>query len=96
MHENAWARSVMLSFAILNVFHYSKSTRNTFLPNSTNTCRARAARVHYLFSHPPFRMESFVHGKVCLFSLIDRLVCRIKSNQTLDALIKYVAYYHIL
>ena len=36
-------------------------------------------------------METFF-----FFPLIDRLVCTIQSNQTLDALIKYVAYYHIL
>jgi len=36
-------------------------------------------------------MESFVHGHVFFFLLIDRLVCIIHSNQTLDALIKYVA-----
>jgi len=33
--ENAQARSVILIFAILNVFHKRQSTRNTFLPNST-------------------------------------------------------------
>ena len=37
MNEKAWARSVMLSFAILNVFYNIQSTRNTFLPNSTTT-----------------------------------------------------------
>ena len=37
------------------------------------------------------------HGQFCtwkrfvFFALIDRLVCTIQSNQTLDALIKYVA-----
>ena len=30
------------------------------------------------------------------FPLIDRYVCIIQSNQTMDALIKYVAQYHIL
>ena len=60
------------------------------------SCRTRAVRAHNLFSHLPFRMDSFVHGNVFFFPLIDRLVCRIQSNQTLDASIKYVAYYHIL
>ena len=27
-------------------------------------CRAREAQAHYLFSHLPFRMDSFVHGNV--------------------------------
>ena len=53
--------------------------------------RARGARAHNLFSHLTFRMESFVHGNVFFFPLIDRLVFTIQSNQTLDALIKYVA-----
>ena len=35
-------------------------------------------------------METF------FFPFIDRLVCTIESNQTLDALIKYVVQYHIL
>jgi len=38
-----------------------------------------------------FRMDSFVHENVIFFPLIDRLVCSIQSNQTLDAFIKYVA-----
>ena len=59
-------------------------------------CRAREARAHNLFSHLPFRMDSFVHENVLFFPLIDRLVCTIQNNQTLDTLIKYVAYYHIL
>ena len=60
-------------------------------------CRPRGARAQHLVSHPPFRLDSFVHGNVFFFfPLIDRLVCTIQSNQTLDALIKYVAYYHIL
>ena len=61
------------------------------LPNG-----ARRARAHNLFSHLPFHMDSCVHGNVFLFRLFDRLVCTIQSYQTLDALIKYVAYYHIL
>ena len=58
-------------------------------------CRALGARAHNLFLHLPFRMDSFVHGKVFFFPLIARLVCTIQSNQNADALIKYVAYYHI-
>ena len=33
---------------------------------------------------------------VFFFPLIDRLVCTIQNNQTLDAFMKYVAKYHIL
>jgi len=33
-------------------------------------------------------MNSFVHGNVFFFPLIDRLVCTKQSNQNLDALIK--------
>ena len=37
MHKNSCSCSVMLIFAIFNVFHKRQSTRNTFLPNSTTT-----------------------------------------------------------
>ena len=37
VNEKAWVRSVMLIFAILNVFHNRPSTRNTFLSNSPTT-----------------------------------------------------------
>ena len=33
---------------------------------------------------------------IFFFPLIDRLVCTIQNNQTLDALIKHVEHYHIL
>ena len=59
-------------------------------------CRARGARGHNLFSHLPFRMDNFVHGNDFFFPLIDRLVCRIQSSHTVDASIKYVAYYCIV
>ena len=59
-------------------------------------CHTRGARAHNLCSHLPFRMDSFVHGNNFIFPLIDRLVCTIQDNQMLVALIKYVAYYHIL
>ena len=41
------------------------------------------------------------HGQFCtwkrfFFSLFDELVCTIQNKQNLDALIKHVAYYHIL
>ena len=58
VNEKAWARSVMLMFAIFYVFHNRQSTRNTFLPSSKTTYHARLARAHNLFSHPPFRMDS--------------------------------------
>ena len=54
-------------------------------------CHARGARGHNLFLHIPFHMDSFVHGNLFVFPLINRLVCTIQSNQTLDALNKYVA-----
>ena len=53
-------------------------------------CRALGARALNLCSHLPFRMDSFVHGNVSFFPLIDRLVSTIQSNQTLDTLIEYV------
>ena len=37
-------------------------------------------------------MDRFVH----FLPYIDRLVCTIQSNQTLDASIKYAAYYYIV
>ena len=40
-------------------------------------------------------MDSFVHEHVFFLS-VNRLVRIIQRNKTLDALIKYVAYYHIL
>jgi len=41
------------------------------------------------------------HGQFCtwkrfFFPLIDKLMCTIHSNKTLDTLVEYVAYYHIL
>jgi len=30
-------------------------------------CGTRGARAHNLFSQPPFRMDSFVHGNVYIF-----------------------------
>ena len=60
VHENARALSVMLTFDIFYVFHNRQSTKNTFL---TLHSRARGARAHNLFSHLPFRMDSFVFGK---------------------------------
>ena len=54
-------------------------------------CRARGARAYKLVSHLLFRMDSFVHGNAFFLPSIDRLVCSIQSNQTLDAFIKYVA-----
>ena len=53
-------------------------------------------RVILSYQIQQFCMDSFVHGDVFFFPLIDRLVCTIQNNQTLDALIKYVAEYHML
>ena len=91
VHENAWARSVILIFAILNVFHYRQSTRHTFLPNSTTTL---------LYTRNPSTIPIFAptvpHGQFCTWNRFFLLVCTIQSVQNLDALIKYVAQYHIL
>ena len=83
-HEHASVMIIFLFFIMDNqqgIFSYQIRQ----LP-----CRARGARAHNLFLHLPFRMDSFVHGHF-FFLLIDRLVRTIQSNQTLDALIKYVA-----
>ena len=86
----------MPTFAICNVFHNRQSTRNTFLPNST---------ISLLCTRSPSTLPIFAptvpHGQFCtwkrfFFPVIDRLVYTIQSYQTLDALIKYVAQYHIL
>ena len=53
-------------------------------------CHARGARAHNLFSLLQFRMVSFVHEHGAFFPLIDKLMSTIESNQTLDALTKYV------
>ena len=99
LHENAGVRSVMLIFAIFNVFHKLYKHNRTW-DNQQGIlsyqirqlhCRALGARALNLCSHLPFRMDSFVHGNVSFFPLIDRLVSTIQSNQTVDAFIKYVA-----
>ena len=54
-------------------------------------CRARETYFRTYRSH-----GQFCTWKRFFFPLIDRLVCTIQSNQTSDALIKYVAQYHIL
>ena len=60
-------------------------------------CRARGPRAHNLFPRLPFRMDSFVHGNVFFsFRLSIDWCVQYKNNQTLDALIKYVALYNIL
>jgi len=51
---------------------------------------ARGARAHNLCSHLPFSTVLYVKT-FSFFPLIDRLMSTIQSNQTLDALIKYVA-----
>jgi len=96
VHENTSACSVMPTYAICNVFHNRQSTRNTFLPNATITLPCTRSP-----STLPIFVPTVPHGQFCtwkrfVFPLIDRLVWTIQSNQTLDALIKYVAQYHIL
>ena len=59
-------------------------------------CRARGTREHLLFSHLPLRMDDFVHEYVFSFCKSIDWCVQYKNNQTLDLLIKYVAYYHIL
>ena len=97
VHENALARSGMLSYAICNVFLIMDNQRGIHSYQIRQLpCHARGARAHNLCSHLPFHMDSFVYGNVFFFPLIEKLVCTIQSDQTLDALIKYVAEYHIL
>jgi len=36
-------------------------------------------------------MDSYVNENVSFFPLIDKLMCTLQSNQTLDAMIIYVA-----
>ena len=95
VHEIAWAHSVMLIFTIFNVFHKIQSTRNTFLPNSTTTLSCTRSP-----STLPMFVPTVPHGQFCtckpFFSLVDRLVCRKQSSHTVDASIKYVAYYCIV
>ena len=93
VHEHAWARSVMLIFATFNVFHNRQSTRITFLPNSTSTLPWTRSPSTW-----PMSASNVPHGWFCtwkrfFFPSIDRLVCTIQSNQTSDALIKYVAQF---
>ena len=84
----------MLIFTIFNVFIIDNQRGILSYQIRQLPCRARGARAHNLVSYIPFRMDSLIHGNVGFFcfSLIDRLVCTIQSNETLDALIKCVAY----
>ena len=55
--------------------------------------------VHKEPEHITYFSPTVPHGQFCtyfFFLLIDRLVCTRQSNQTLAALIKYVAWYYIL
>ena len=54
-------------------------------------CRARGARAHNLFCTYRSACAVLYMETIFFFPLIDRLVCKIQNNQTLDALIKYVA-----
>ena len=96
VHEHAWVCSAMLIFATFNFFHNRQSTRITFLPNSTSILSCTRSPSTW-----PISASNVPHGWICtwkrfFFPLIDRMVCTIQSNQTSDALIKYVAQYHIL
>ena len=48
--ENARARSVILIFAIFNVFHKRQSTRNTFLPKFDNYLAVHEVPEHINYS----------------------------------------------
>ena len=90
VHGRACVRSVMLIFAILNMFHTRQSTKNKFLQKRQLPYRAREAQAHrYFRTCRSARMV--LYTKHVLFLLIDRSVCIIQNNQTLDVLIKYIA-----
>ena len=54
-------------------------------------CRARGARAYNLFCTYRSAWAVLYMENIFFFPLIDRLVCTIQNNQTLDALINYVA-----
>ena len=83
VHGRACVRSVMLIFAILNMFHTRQSTKNTTKKRQL-PCRAREARTHSYVRTYRYRTDGFVHKKNVLFLLIDRSVCIIQNNQILD------------
>ena len=82
LHENAFN----IFFIVIDNQREILSYQSRQLP-----CRARGARAHNHCLHLPFCMDSFVHGNVFFFTFIDISVCTIQSNQTVDALITYVA-----
>ena len=95
VHERACARSVMLIFAILNVFHTRQSTKNTFLPKHDNYIAVHEKPEHIAIFAPTGPHGWFSTKTHVLFLLIDRSVCIIQNNQILDVLIRYIANYHI-
>ena len=66
VNGSACAHSIMLIFAILNVFHTRQSTKNTFLPKNDNYIAVHEKPE--LFSQLPFSMDGFVH-RTCIISV---------------------------
>ena len=65
VHEDATARYVKLIFAIFNVFHNRQSIE---IEGHFSTKFDNYLAVHEENSHLPFRMDSFVHGNVFLYT----------------------------
>ena len=88
-HENDWVLSVILVFALFNVFRNRHSTRNTFLPKFDNYVDPE--HITYFRTYRSAWTVMYMKTFLSFRYLIYRLVCTLQSNQRLDALIKYVA-----
>ena len=77
-------------FCFIYCFSYYTINEEYFPANIDNHYAVHEESNHITYLRA-YRMDSFVHGNISFFLLIDRLVCTIQSNQTLEALITYVA-----
>ena len=63
VHGSACVRSVMLIFAILNMFHTRQSTKNTTKKRQL-PCRAREARTHSYVRTVTARMVLYIKKRI--------------------------------
>ena len=86
VHGSACARSVMLIFALLNVFH----TRHEEYFPTTLSCTI-GEPVNIAIFAPSVPHGWFCTQKHVFFLLIDRTVCIIQNTHILDVFITYIA-----
>ena len=90
VRENVWARYFFSPYLMFFNMKYVPTKFNNTLPCT------RSRTTWPIFAPTVSHWQFCTWKRFFFFPLIDRSVCTIKSCQTLDALIKYVAYYHSL